>query len=69
MSAFAAHVREGRNHMLWQFMLNIEIVLLNIRPSTLSIDGVESQRESQNLTTPGTDICVARNVRLRWIQY
>ncbi len=62
VSAFAAHVRDGKNYVRREFLLHVEVPLLHVGPDGLVGNGINGQRKEQ---PAATDVAVSHDVNLR----
>src|SRR5580700_4102644 len=58
MSAFASHVSYGNYHVGWQFLLDVEVPLLHVRPYGLIWNCIDRKREYRHCACTGANACV-----------
>src|ERR1700687_4457594 len=70
MRPLASNIGDTCDDMLGQFVLDVEVPLLNIGPTSLGIDGIETEREGLDGSSCSTpDARIVRYIRLGWIQH
>src|SRR6267143_1488421 len=70
MRPLASNIGDTCDDMLGQLVLDVEVPLLNIGPTRLGIDGIETEREgSDGSPSSSPDARIVLYIRLGWIQH